>query len=234
MDEADRGMDDSGALFAMLEEVGVANARALGLDHPGIVALCHANRQLEEGNPGLAMHTLEVELGEPDTPMPIEVGAAAFVLRGKAHEAQDRAYQRGGIPQELSSLRNLESLSLESNRLSGDLLADMGRRVDAGHFENLRGLGLGLQGNRLTGCIPLSLRGILGATTQLELPYCECPASSPGERAGLPNLGTDADGVMLLPFETLDLPAGRYRIGSLTCRRHTRGGPVLGGGTLGR
>ena len=42
--------------------------------------------------PGLAMHTLEVELGEPDTPMPIEVGAAAFVLRGKAHEAQDRAY----------------------------------------------------------------------------------------------------------------------------------------------
>ena len=120
----------------------------------------------------------------------------------------------GGIPQELSSLRNLESLSLESNRLSGDLLADMGHRVDAGHFENLRGLGLGLQGNRLTGCIPLSLRGILGATTQLELPYCECPASSPGGRAGLPNLGTDADGVMLLPFETLDLPAGRYRVGT--------------------
>ena len=38
------------------------------------------------------MHTLEVELGEPDTPQPMEIGAAAFVLRGKAHEAQDRTY----------------------------------------------------------------------------------------------------------------------------------------------
>ena len=92
MTEADRGVDDSEGLFAMLAELGVANARALGLDHPGVEALCHANRQLEDGKPGLAMHTLEVELGEPETPMPIEVGAAAFVLRGKAHEAQDRAY----------------------------------------------------------------------------------------------------------------------------------------------
>ncbi len=92
MSEADRGIDESEALFAVLVELGVTNARALGLDHPGVVALCDAHRQLEEGQPGLAMHTLEVELGEPETPMPIEVGAAAFVLRGKAHEAQDRAY----------------------------------------------------------------------------------------------------------------------------------------------
>ncbi len=92
MSEADRGVDESEALFAVLVELGVTNARALGLDHPGVVALCDAHRQLEEGQPGLAMHTLEVELGEPESPMPIEVGAAAFVLRGKAHEAQDRAY----------------------------------------------------------------------------------------------------------------------------------------------
>lgn len=92
MSDADQGTGDSEAVFAMLEELGVANARALGLDHPGVLALRDANQQLEEGQPGLAMHTLEVELGEPETPMPIEVGAAAFVLRGKAHEAQDRAY----------------------------------------------------------------------------------------------------------------------------------------------
>ena len=92
MSDADRGIDDSEAVFAMLEELGVTNARALGLDHPGVVALYDANQQLEDGQPGLAMHTLEVELGEPDTPMPMEIGAAAFVLRGKAHEAQDRAY----------------------------------------------------------------------------------------------------------------------------------------------
>ena len=92
MSDADQGTQDSEAVFAMLEELGVASARTLGLDHPGVVALCDANRQLEEGQPGLAMHTLEVELGEPETPMPIEIGAAAFVLRGKAHEAQDRAY----------------------------------------------------------------------------------------------------------------------------------------------
>jgi hypothetical protein len=87
-----QGSDDTEAAFAMLEELGVANARALGLDHPGLVALRDADRQLQEGQPGLAMHTLEVELGEPETPMPIEIGAAAFVLRGKAHEAQDRSY----------------------------------------------------------------------------------------------------------------------------------------------
>ena len=92
MSDADQGIDDGEAVFAMLEELGVTNARALGLDHPGVAALRHANRQLEEGQPGLAMHTLEVELGEPETPMPMEIGAAAFVLRGKAHEAQDRAY----------------------------------------------------------------------------------------------------------------------------------------------
>lgn len=92
MSEENRGVDESEALFTVLVELGVTNARALGLDHPGVVALCDAHRQLEEGQPGLAMHTLEVELGEPETPMPIEVGAAAFVLRGKAHEAQDRAY----------------------------------------------------------------------------------------------------------------------------------------------
>lgn len=92
MSDADQGIDDGEAAFAMLEELGVTNARALGLDHPGVAALRHANRQLEEGQPGLAMHTLEVELGEPDTPQPMEIGAAAFVLRGKAHEAQDRAY----------------------------------------------------------------------------------------------------------------------------------------------
>ena len=92
MSDADPGIDDGEAVFAMLEELGVTNARALGLDHPGVAALRHANRQLEEGQPGLAMHTLEVELGEPETPMPMEIGAAAFVLRGKAHEAQDRAY----------------------------------------------------------------------------------------------------------------------------------------------
>ena len=92
MSDADRGTDDSEAVFAMLEALGVTNARALGLEHPGVVALCDANQQLEDGQPGLAMHTLEVELGEPDTPMPMEIGAAAFVLRGKAHEAQDRAY----------------------------------------------------------------------------------------------------------------------------------------------
>ncbi|MXY72001.1 MAG: hypothetical protein F4Y97_03055 [Dehalococcoidia bacterium] len=92
MSDADQGIGDGEAVFAMLEELGVANARALGLEHPGVVALCDANQQLEDGEPGLAMHTLEVELGEPDTPMPMEIGAAAFVLRGKAHEAQDRAY----------------------------------------------------------------------------------------------------------------------------------------------
>ncbi|MCY4391366.1 MAG: hypothetical protein OXE43_04845 [Chloroflexi bacterium] len=92
MSDTDSGIDESEALFAVLVELGVTNARALGLDHPGVVALCDAHRQLEEGQPGLAMHTLEVELGEPESPMPIEVGAAAFVLRGKAHEAQDRAY----------------------------------------------------------------------------------------------------------------------------------------------
>ena len=92
MSDADRGTDDSEAVFAMLEGLGVANARALGLEHPGVVALCDANQQLEDGEPGLAMHTLEVELGEPDTPMPMEIGAAAFVLRGEAHEAQDRSY----------------------------------------------------------------------------------------------------------------------------------------------
>ena len=92
MSDAEQGIDDGEAVFAMLEELGVTNARALGLDHPGVAALRHANRQLEEGQPGLAMHTLEVELGEPETPMPMEIGAAAFVLRGKAHEAQDRAY----------------------------------------------------------------------------------------------------------------------------------------------
>ncbi len=92
MSDADQGARDSEAVFAMLDELGVTNARALGLEHPGVVALCDANQQLEDGQPGLAMHTLEVELGEPDTPMPMEIGAAAFVLRGKAHEAQDRAY----------------------------------------------------------------------------------------------------------------------------------------------
>ena len=92
MNDADRGMEESEAVFAMLAELGVASARELGLDHPGVVALCDAQRQLDEGKPGLAMHTLEVELGEPDSPQPMEIGAAAFVLRGKAHEAQDRAY----------------------------------------------------------------------------------------------------------------------------------------------
>ena len=114
MDDAERE-----ALFAMLAEVGVANARALGLDHPGVAALCDAHRQLEEGQPGLAMHTLEVELGEPETPMPIEIGAAAFVLRGKAHEAQDRAYHaridyeyalkmRAGIPFASEAIRRID------------------------------------------------------------------------------------------------------------------------------
>ncbi len=92
MSDADHGGGDSEAVFAMLEELGVTTARELGLDHPGVVALCDAQRQLDEGKPGLAMHTLEVELGEPDTPQPMEIGAAAFVLRGKAHEAQDRTY----------------------------------------------------------------------------------------------------------------------------------------------
>tara|TARA_Y100000588_G_scaffold391059_1_gene498526 strand:- start:1883 stop:2248 length:366 start_codon:yes stop_codon:yes gene_type:complete len=90
--EADQEIANNEVLFAVLVELGVTNARTLGLDHPGITALCDAHRQLENGKPGLAMHTLEVELGEPETPMPIEVGAAAFVLRGKAHEAQNRAY----------------------------------------------------------------------------------------------------------------------------------------------
>ncbi len=91
MSDADQAQD-SEAVFAMLAELGVTTARELGLDHPGVVALCDAQRQLDEGKPGLAMHTLEVELGEPDTPQPMEIGAAAFVLRGKAHEAQDRTY----------------------------------------------------------------------------------------------------------------------------------------------
>ena len=92
MSDADHGSGESEAVFAMLEELGVTTARELGLDHPGVVALCDAQRQLDEGKPGLAMHTLEVELGEPDTPQPMEIGAAAFVLRGKPHEAQDRTY----------------------------------------------------------------------------------------------------------------------------------------------
>lgn len=92
MSDADHGSGESEAVFAMLEELGVTTARELGLEHPGVVALCDAQRQLDEGKPGLAMHTLEVELGEPDTPQPMEIGAAAFVLRGKAHEAQDRTY----------------------------------------------------------------------------------------------------------------------------------------------
>ena len=119
MSDADQGIDDGEAVFAMLEELGVTNARALGLDHPGVAALRHANRQLEEGQPGLAMHTLEVELGEPDTPQPMEIGAAAFVLRGKAHEAQDRAYHaridyeyalkmRANIPYAIEAIRRID------------------------------------------------------------------------------------------------------------------------------
>ena len=108
------------AAFAMLEELGVAGARALGLDHPGVAALRHAHAQLEAGQPGLAMHTLEVELGEPDSPQPMEIGAAAFVLRGKAHEAQDRAYHaridyeyalkmRPGIPFAAEAIRRIDA-----------------------------------------------------------------------------------------------------------------------------
>ena len=80
------------AAIAMLIELGISDPRALGLDHPGIAALRLAHDQLTEGKPGLAMHTLETELGEPEEPQPIEVGAAAFVLRGRAHEAQGRLY----------------------------------------------------------------------------------------------------------------------------------------------
>ncbi|MXW25601.1 MAG: hypothetical protein F4Z77_04775 [Dehalococcoidia bacterium] len=119
MSDADQGTGDSEAVFAMLEELGVVSARTLGLDHPGVVALCDANRQLEEGQPGLAMHTLEVELGEPDSPQPMEIGAAAFVLRGKAHEAQDRAYHaridyeyalkmRANIPYAIEAIRRID------------------------------------------------------------------------------------------------------------------------------
>ncbi|MXZ88082.1 MAG: hypothetical protein F4081_09375 [Dehalococcoidia bacterium] len=119
MSDADQGTGDSEAVFAMLEELGVVSARTLGLDHPGVVALCDANRQLEEGRPGLAMHTLEVELGEPDSPQPMEIGAAAFVLRGKAHEAQDRAYHaridyeyalkmRANIPYAIEAIRRID------------------------------------------------------------------------------------------------------------------------------
>ena len=50
--EADRGTDESEALFAMLEELGVINARELGLEHVGVVALCDAHRHLDEGKPG--------------------------------------------------------------------------------------------------------------------------------------------------------------------------------------
>lgn len=119
MSDAEQGTPDSEAVFAMLEELGVASARTLGLDHPGVAALCDANRQLEEGQPGLAMHTLEVELGEPDSPQPMEIGAAAFVLRGKAHEAQDRAYHaridyeyalkmRANIPYAIEAIRRID------------------------------------------------------------------------------------------------------------------------------
>ncbi|MYH67221.1 MAG: hypothetical protein F4152_01190 [Dehalococcoidia bacterium] len=119
MSDADQGTGDSEAVFTMLEELGVVSARTLGLDHPGVVALCDANRQLEEGQPGLAMHTLEVELGEPDSPQPMEIGAAAFVLRGKAHEAQDRAYHaridyeyalkmRANIPYAIEAIRRID------------------------------------------------------------------------------------------------------------------------------
>ncbi len=92
MSEGNRQTAPGEAVIAVLIEMGISDPRAIGLDHPGIVALCLAHDQLTEGKPGLAMHTLETELGEPGEPQPIEVGAAAFVLRGRAHEAQGRFY----------------------------------------------------------------------------------------------------------------------------------------------
>ena len=73
---------------ALRRELGLSE----GTDHPGVEALRHAHRLLAEGKPGLAMHALETELAEPDEPQPMEIGAAAFALRGRAHEAQGRLY----------------------------------------------------------------------------------------------------------------------------------------------
>ncbi len=121
VESTDREAERDEDLFAMLDEMGVRSARALGLDHPGVVALCDAHRQLEAGQPGLAMHTLEVELGEPETPQPIEIGAAAFVLRGKAHEAQGRAYHaRIDYDLALKMLPNLPFASEAMRRIDRD------------------------------------------------------------------------------------------------------------------
>ncbi len=73
---------------ALRRELGLSE----GIDHPGVAALLHARQLLAEGKPGLAMHALETELAEPDEPQPMEIGAAAFALRGRAHEAQGRLY----------------------------------------------------------------------------------------------------------------------------------------------
>ena len=119
MSDADQGTQDSEAVFAMLEELGVVSARTLGLDHPGVVALCDANRQLEEGQPGLAMHTLEVELGRAGLAPADGDRGSRVRAAGKAHEAQDRAYHaridyeyalkmRANIPYAIEAIRRID------------------------------------------------------------------------------------------------------------------------------
>ena len=55
-------------------------------------AIFQAHAEIEQGQPGLAIHTLDTELGEAEQPRTLDIGAAAFFLRGRAHEAQGRDY----------------------------------------------------------------------------------------------------------------------------------------------
>lgn len=92
MSESEQPAISGDQLLAVLADLGIGDTRRVSVDAPIIEALCLAHQQLEEGEPGLAMNTLESELAEPEGPQTLEMGAAAFVLRGRAHEAQGRPY----------------------------------------------------------------------------------------------------------------------------------------------
>ena len=92
MPDSEQPVTSGEELTELLVSLGISDPSALAPDDPVIEALCLAHRQLEDGEPGLAMHTIESELAEPEGPQTREMGAAGFVLRARAHEAQGRPY----------------------------------------------------------------------------------------------------------------------------------------------
>ena len=111
----------------------------------------------------------------------------------------------GSIPSALGQLANLDELELQHNSLSGKIPPELGQL-------NLERLLLSV--NRLSGCIPLSLQGIvINDLDKLGLPFCEPsieippPATDDSSSVEIPDLPDDesdesdeSDRAVLLAF----------------------------------